>query len=218
MVRAPKFRQAKEIYERVVKIAQGAAMMTGTTFETFTDSGYSDYLPNETIGRLMSDIMNEIGAWQLDEDDIRFAKKIGATLTQEQKWAADSRIESDTELEVIRKNGVASFTVPYRKSDLPMPGSTDVGDVRWNTPTARLTAATQVFGTSGHSWQVVAQGKSGLCHKGMLLAAKTIALTTAELFERPELVEQAKAEWKKTLNGEKYLCPIPTGVKPAALR
>lgn len=218
VVRAPKFRQAKEIYDRVVKIAQGAALMTGTTFETFTDSGYSDYLPNDILGRLMCDKMSEIGAWQPNDKDILFAKAIEATLTSDQKASANARIEGAKELDVIRESGIAGFTVPYQRSDISMPGSTDVGDVSQLMPTAQLTAATQAFGTPGHSWQVVAQGKSGLCHKGMLLAAKTIALTAAELFERPELVEQAKAEWEKSMNGEKYFCPIPEGVKPAALR
>lgn len=218
VARAPKFRQAKEIFDRIVKIAEGAALMTGTTFETVIDSGYTDYIPNDTLSLLMSEKLKDLGAWKPDAEDIRFAKDIGATLTSTQKSTANARIREQEELAVIRENGIASFVRPYRKTDIPMAGSTDVGDVSWIVPTAQLTAATQAFGTPGHSWQVVSQGKSGICHKGTLLAAKTIALTAAELLEQPQIVEKARSEWEKTLNGESYLCPIPPEVKPAALR
>ncbi|WP_411678367.1 M20 family metallopeptidase [Caproicibacter sp.] len=218
VVRAPKFRQAKEIFDRVVKIAKGAALMTGTAFETVIDSGYTDYIPNDTLSRLMSEKMKELGPWQADGEEIGFAKEIGETLTATQKATANARVRDREELGVIRETGIAGFVRPYQKSDTPMPGSTDVGDVSWIVPTAQCSAATQAFGTPGHSWQVVSQGKSGICHKGMLLAAKTIALTAAELFEHPEIVSRAREEWKETLHGESYLCPIPPEVEPAALR
>ena len=218
VVRAPKLRQAKEIFDRVVRIAKGAALMTGTEMELVFDSGYTDYLPNDTLSRLMAEKMAELGAWEADGEDVRFAKEIAATLTPTQRATADARIRDGEQRRTIRETGLAGFVLPYRRTDATMPGSTDVGDVSRVVPTAQATAATWAFGTPGHSWQVVTQGKSSLLHKGMLLAAKTIALTAAELFEHPETVEAAKAEWKEAMNGETYDCPIPAGVKPAAVR
>ena len=218
VVRAPKLRQAKEIFDRVVGIAKGAALMTGTELELVFDSGYTDYLPNDTLSRLMAEKMAELGAWEPDGGDVRFAKEIGSTLTPVQRATADARVRGPEQRKTIRETGLAGFVLPYRRTDAAMPGSTDVGDVSRVVPTAQATAATWAFGTPGHSWQVVAQGKSGLCHKGMLLAAKTIALTAAELFEHPETVEAAKAEWRESMDGEAYVCPIPAEVKPAAVR
>lgn len=218
VVRAPKFRQAKEIFDRVVKIAEGAALMTDTTMEIVFDSGYTDYIPNDTLSTLMGQKLQELGAWEPDPEDVRLAKEIAATLTPTQKASADAKVSDPDKMKLIDELGIAAYAEPYQKSDIPIPGSTDVGDVSWVVPTAQMTAATWAFGTPGHSWQVVTQGKSGLCHKGMLLAAKAIALTAAELFEQPQIIDTAKDEWRATLNGESYLCPIPADVKPAATR
>ena len=95
-------------------------------------------------------------------------------------------------------------------------GSTDVGDVSWQTPTAQIYMGTWANSTPGHSWQVVAQGKSGLAHKAMLQAGKVLAATGLDLVLDPELVKKAQAELKDRLQGETYVA-IPKGVKPRGL-
>ncbi|MCU6794262.1 amidohydrolase, partial [Paenibacillus sp. WQ 127069] len=62
------------------------------------------------------------------------------------------------------------------------------------------------------------QGKSDLCHKGMLHAGKVMALAGVELLENPELVAKAKEEFDNRRGGETYICPIPPEVKPSPLR
>ena len=104
--------------------------------------------------------------------------------------------------------------MPYFHSDVVIPGSTDVGDVSWQTPTAQINTATFASGVPGHSWQIVSMGKSTIAKKGMKLAAKVLAATAIDLFEDGELLEKAKAEFaKKTKSG--YVCPIEDGAKPA---
>jgi aminobenzoyl-glutamate utilization protein B len=71
-------------------------------------------------------------------------------------------------------------------------GSTDVADVSWAVPTAGLRTATWVPGTSSHSWQAVAAGGTSIGHKGMVVAAKTIALTALDLFSAPESMVAAR--------------------------
>ena len=96
-------------------------------------------------------------------------------------------------------------------------GSTDVGDVSWNCPTAQATVTTWAAGTPGHSWQVVSQGKSGLAHKGLIYAAKVMAGAAIDMYEDPEIIAKAKAEMKEELDGDTYHCPIPDGSRPRAL-
>jgi len=73
-------------------------------------------------------------------------------------------------------------------------GSTDVGDVSWAVPTAGFSTATWVPGTAAHSWQAVAAGGMSIGHKGMLLAARLLALTATELYTNPAVIKTA---WKE---------------------
>ncbi|MGH8722471.1 MAG: hypothetical protein ACREU4_10825, partial [Burkholderiales bacterium] len=76
-------------------------------------------------------------------------------------------------------------------------GSTDVGDVSWTVPTTGLRTATWVPGTSAHSWQATAAGGMSIGYKGMNVASQTLALAGKELFTRPKLLAEAKAEFAK---------------------
>ena len=75
--------------------------------------------------------------------------------------------------------------------------STDLGDVSWSMPTVGMTAATFVPGTPGHSWQAVACAGSSIGAKGMLVAAKTMALTAIDLVSDPRHIQHARAEFEK---------------------
>lgn len=75
-----------------------------------------------------------------------------------------------------------------------MSASTDVGDVSYTTPTAGLSAGTWAPGTPPHSWQAVAASGTSVGTKGAEVAAKTLALTAAQLFQSPDTLAAAKAE------------------------
>jgi len=104
--------------------------------------------------------------------------------------------------------------LPPYKSEIVQPGSTDVGDVSWAAPTGQIGTACMAIGTPGHSWQIVAQGRMGIGHKGMLYAAKVMALGAVEFMTDPGLVRQAQAEFKKLRAAANYTSPIPDGLKP----
>ena len=101
--------------------------------------------------------------------------------------------------------GVAEYR-PNR--DEPLYGSTDVGDVSWVTPTAQCWVACFAFGTPMHSWQLVAQGKTGMAHAGLRLAARALAATALRLFDDPALLQRAREELEQRRGGP-YVCPIP---------
>jgi aminobenzoyl-glutamate utilization protein B len=74
-------------------------------------------------------------------------------------------------------------------------GSTDVGDVSWTVPTVGLGTATWVPGTAAHTWQAIAAGGTSIGHKGMMVAARTLALTMADLLEDTSLLVTAREEF-----------------------
>jgi aminobenzoyl-glutamate utilization protein B len=57
-----------------------------------------------------------------------------------------------------------------------------------------LATATFVPGSAGHSWQNTAAAGSSIGVKGAVVAAKTMALTAAELFVSPETIAAATTE------------------------
>jgi aminobenzoyl-glutamate utilization protein B len=89
--------------------------------------------------------------------------------------------------------------------------------VSWVVPTVQARVATQAIGTPGHSWQVTAQGKSGLAHKGMVTAAKAMAGVAVDAILDPNLIARAKADLAQRTAAGGYVCPIPDDVQPSLM-
>ena len=92
--------------------------------------------------------------------------------------------------------------------------STDVGDVSWQLPTAELSTATFVPGTPGHSWQSTACAGMTIGRKGMLVAAKTLALSALDLLTSPSEIAAARASFDKRRAGHEYRSRVPADQKP----
>jgi aminobenzoyl-glutamate utilization protein B len=176
-VRHPDATVLSTIWERVEAAAKGAADGTGTSVDWEIMHGNHSLLPNELIAGLMQKNMESIGGFSYTKEEQVFAETIYNTLNQPEYALGDEQrvLETDTTISM---------------------GSTDVGDISWNVPTAEFTTATWVPGTSAHSWQAIAAGGTDIGIKGMQLAAKTLALTAADIFEEPELATKARKELK----------------------
>jgi aminobenzoyl-glutamate utilization protein B len=178
-VRSPNRQIVTEVWDRVTKAAQGAAMGTGTTVEWEITGGVYELLGNEALARAMHANLTTVGGVPYTAEEKAFAAKIGKTL-----FGKPTAVET------------AELVMPFDpKSASSGGGSTDVADVSWATPTVGLNAATWVPGTPSHSWQAVAAGGTTIGLKGMIVAAKTLALTGVDLFTQPELIAKAKAEF-----------------------
>ena len=179
-VRHPDPRVVADVFERIKKIAEGAALGTGTTFDYELINGVYSMLPNDTLGRVMDANLRRVGAPQWNAEETAFAEKLAKTLPGKNLPS----LASHDEIRKYRFNG-QKFS------------STDSGDVSWVTPLATLNTATWVPGTAAHSWQATAAGGMTIGYKGTVVAAKTLALTAAQLFTSPETVAAAKAEFEK---------------------
>lgn len=215
-VRAPKKYQVDEIYPRVLKIAEGAAMMTETTVSVEIDTGISDFSPNRTISEVMGKCNVEMGGIEFSEEAKKYADEIYETISETDRRSIVGTLKMQTgteDVEAFSKEKLLGTAFDYVPSSLVLPGSTDVGDVSHVVPTAQMVATTSVQGTPAHSWQQTAQANSPIAHEGLIYAGKVMAYTAATLLENPELIEKAKEEHRKETGG-KYQCPIPDDVKP----
>ncbi|GEB32049.1 MULTISPECIES: M20 family metallopeptidase [Brevibacillus] len=209
LVRAPKVDQVQEIYERVCKIAKGAAMMTETEVEIVFDKACSNLVQNRTLEEVMYKNYQELGVPVHDEAELQLAKAMRATLSEQEKATAERQSPGTPDPDMV------TWLNPYNGGTIPLNGSTDVGDVSWITPTAQCTTACFINGSTLHSWQWVALGATSMAHKGMLHAGKVMAATAVDMLQNPELIAKAKAELKERLGGKEYVCPIPDGVMPS---
>ena len=222
MVRANKVRQSIELQKRVDKIAEGAALMTETSFERVFIDGTAELLPNYTIEKLLYDNFTEIGVPQYTPEELDFAQKLKATYPAETEAPGIGATFDDDIAEQVQAL-TENMTKPINDFLMPLysclgfiPGSTDVGDVSWQPPTSQINVVTWPAGMPAHTWQTVACGKTSIAYKGMLCAGKVLAATAIDLFEDEELLNKAKAEFAKRSKGG-YACPIEPDAKPIAL-
>ena len=209
IVRAADLPTLQALAARVDRIAEGAALMTETRVERRVVSGMSNLLGNGPLERAMFDNLQRLGPPPFDAEDRAFAEAIRETVDQRDIDSAHQRFGIE-----VTDAPLCDLVVPLEAKGAGMVGSTDVGDVSWAVPTVQMRGATYAIGTPGHSWQLTAQGKSPLAHKGMVHAAKTMAGTAIDALQSPALLAQAKAEHQARLARTPYVSPLPEGLAP----
>ncbi len=219
LIRSTTNPKCKKLYERVIRIAQGAALMSDTTVEVLFDEGLSNTIPNFALEDVMAEAMTEIGAPVYTAEERAYAKQFKETFSVEDQISdLPYAVKDVTALkENVRNSEICDYVIETFHSDRCEMGSTDVGDVSWVVPTATVNTSCYSYGAGSHSWQWTAQGKSAVAHKGMLYAAEIMAKSAAKLVEKPELIEKAKKEFSQRLDGEVYECLIPAEIKPHVL-
>ena len=176
--------------------AKGAALGTDTKVEVEITGGVHDLLPNETLARAMYANLKEVGGYAMTDEEKAFGAEVQKTFTGKVPPLSSTQDIAEYQL----RAGTAS---------------TDVGDVSWVVPTVGMSAATWVPGTAAHSWQAVAAGGTSIGIKGMMMAAKSMALTAIDLYTNPALLEGAWKEFKGKTEGFTYEALI--GDRPPAL-
>ena len=183
------------VYERVKKIAEGAAMMAEVDYSIELISGIYEIQPNRTGAAALLKNMELLGPIDYSKDELKYAK----TIQRETDKPEDGM---DADIEPLRE------TLPAQG------GSTDVGDVSQIVPVVRARVSAAPKDVPWHSWAVVACTGMSIGHKGMLFAAKSLSMTMVDLFENPQLVKEIKAEFKKRKGDKVYKAMIPDGPPP----
>ncbi len=216
-IRAPQNDQLFELLERVNDIARGAALMSGTKVKINVVSAYADMLQNRTLDQLIYKHIKSIFPLKYTDKELDYAQgfyEVGdKSMVMMYKKMATM---------FLGEKGEGLFDGPMALGYFPpnpqKMGSTDVGDVSWNIPSAWFSAQTFALGTAAHSWQAVAQGKSSIAHRGMAAAAEVMARTGVDLLTNPGLVDKAKEDLQRALNGRSYQTIIPQDVKPGMIK
>jgi aminobenzoyl-glutamate utilization protein B len=184
------------VWSRILKIAQGAALMTETTLEVKELGGTTNVVPNEVLAKEAQRNIEEVGGFVYTPEEKQFAEEV----QKSQPPGEGKKLESTA----------AVLPLGARTGE----ASTDAGDVSWNVPTIGFRAATFVPGVVAHTWQAAATSGMSIGQKGMVVAAKALAITGGDLFADAQLVADAKADFHKQLNGTIYQSVIPEFQKP----
>lgn len=213
-IRAPQIRTALDVAERVKDIAQGAALMSGTKVSVDVTAGMCEYVPNDTLGKVFEEALNEVGPPRFDDKDRELAAQFFALYNPDEK-AAHMRLIAEIYPEPQRFADVALIEeiAPYVRTSSTGIGSTDVGDVSYATPTVQLNVGCFANATPGHSWQLTAQAGSSIAEKGLLCAAEAMALGIIKVMQNPTVLQEARKEYV-TVTGGKYICPVGPQAKP----
>ena len=219
MVRSNHVAEAIELQKRVDKIAQGAALMTETTFEKKFIDGLSDTISNFALERVLYKNYEELGVPSYTEEENAFADALAKTYLGNDRVpgvAAGNDEQAKEQVIAMQQacgHAMNAFLAPLYQGNAFKAGSTDVGDVSWLTPTAQIHVAAWPNGCPGHSWQNVSCDRTEIGHKAALCAGKVLAATAIDLFEDTSLLDEARAEFeKRTKDG--YVCPIPKDAVP----
>jgi aminobenzoyl-glutamate utilization protein B len=188
-----------DIWDRLLKISQGAVLMTGTTVEVTDIRSDANIIGNDALAPVAQKNLEEVGGFTMNDTEKTFALEMQKTLN----------IDTVPSLDETR------MIDPLRPVDLNAPSaSTDVGDVSWTVPTIGFTTATFVPGVAPHTWQASASAGMSIGQNGMVVASKALAVTAIDLFASPSLVQAARADFDRKLTGKTYHTFIPAGQKP----
>ena len=194
-VRHPKEKSVEELFNRVVKAAEGAALGTDTKMSFEVIHGNYSLMPNDALQRVMHNELSNLGGISYTKEEGEYAKQLHGTLLDPK-----SRI------------GDQENIAPYKPRHGY--GSTDVGDISWLVPTAGARIATWVPGTPAHSWQAVAAGGTTIGLKGTKLASQVLTYTAIEIYLNPSIVKEAKDELKERVGKNFDYFPLLGNRKP----
>jgi aminobenzoyl-glutamate utilization protein B len=193
-VRDANMAAAKETFDKLVKVAEGAALMTGTTMDYKIDAAAWPQLGLKPVAEAVQANIEAIGMPQWTEEEQAFARKFQTAMG-------------------ARPIGLRTATTPLGQRPQSA-SSNDNGDVTWVVPSAMLNFPGSVPGIGYHNWQAAVTPTSTIAHKGMVAGAKVLAGTILDLLARPELVAAARAEFDKQTSEMKYFAVLPADAKP----
>ena len=161
----------KEMWDFGNKMAEGAGLMTSTTWTSqLVGTAWPQHF-NKPVAEAMYANAQRVGLPQWSDDDQRLAKavqrEVGSTNTN----------GLDTMLRPLQG--------PVRDEDKRGAGSDDIGDVSWTVPTITLRYPANIPGLPGHNWSSAVASATPIAHKGVVAGAKVQAMTILDLLTTP---------------------------------
>jgi aminobenzoyl-glutamate utilization protein B len=210
-LRSPLPHQVEEVTERVRRIAQGAALMTDTRVEEIFEGFSANVLNNHTLADLQYRAMQLIGPIPFTPAEVAYATEINAAYPESSAGETLAMLGLPAHL---GKEPLLPDNYPADNADVILPGSTDVGDLSWCVPVSMLSTACWPSRVAPHTWGAVAASAHSIGHKGMLHAAKVMALAAMDLYTTPEHLQEIQDEFERATGGQPYKCLLPEHVQP----
>jgi aminobenzoyl-glutamate utilization protein B len=185
---------AKETYDKLLKIAEGAALMTGTTWDVKYAASAWPQLVNRAIAEAVQKNIDVVGMPKWTDAEINFARDF--------QKAAEKPV------------------VGLRTAPIPLGGrgqassSNDNGDVSWVVPAGSVNFPSSVPGIEYHEWKAAVTPVSSISHKGQVAGAKVLAASIIDLLTSPELLQKARAEFEVESKKTPYFSLLPPDTKP----
>lgn len=195
-VRADRHDAVEQVYARIVDIARGAALMTGTEMSVKVEGDSHEVLPNRALSNIITANLEAVGPPPFDDKDRAFAR------------------ETQKDLPRVPDRALFEDINPVPAEPGQVMASTDQGDLSWHVPTGRMTVASYAYGAPGHSWQVVASTGMSIGEKAMITAAKTLAATGLDLLTQPALLEEARASFRELRDPLEFHTLLPEDAAP----
>jgi aminobenzoyl-glutamate utilization protein B len=188
--------EVQKYYERILKIAEAAALATETAHKVHLITGVHEYLLNRPMQEALQNNLELVGAPQFTEEEQEFARSLQRIVNKEEKGFNE-------EIKPL----------PDKPGEVKG-GSTDVAEVSWIVPTAGFRISTAAEDIPWHSWATTACHGTMASLKGAVVAAKVIATTGIDLLTKPTLLKESKEFFLKATEGKTYQSPIPVEQKP----
>jgi aminobenzoyl-glutamate utilization protein B len=185
---------AKENFDKLVNIARGAALMTGTTMEMEPFGAAWPSLGNKVIAETIQKNLETVGMPKWTDEENKFAKELQKSLGK-------------------REEGLPTKVEPLRASRQHS-SSNDIGDITWVVATATVRFPVVVPGVQGHHWTAGITPAMSIAHKGAVVGAKVIAASALDLLTSPELRAAAKKQLDEDTKDTKYFSLLPPGARP----
>ena len=183
-------------YERVLKVIEGAAMMTGTTYKVHFKSGVHEMLMNRAGNELVYANLLALGPPSFTDKEQAFAKAVQKNSGVEEK-------------------GLSGKIEPFKRPERNLGGgSTDVAEVSWLTPTTSLVVAAMPLGAPGHHWSTVACSGMSIGTKAVVTAAEVLSATCLDFLTEPQSIRRMRDEWQADKKGREYKSPLPADLAP----
>jgi aminobenzoyl-glutamate utilization protein B len=186
--------EAKQTYDKLLKIAEGAAMMTFTTWDVKYAASAWPQLVNKAIAEAIQKNIDQVGVPKWSEE--------------EQKFARDFQTFAEKPV------------VGLRPAPLPLGGrrqatsSNDNGDVSWVVPAGLVNFPSSVPGIGYHEWKAAVTPVSSISHKGQVTGAKVLAGSIIDLITDPELLKKARSEFEIETKKTPYFSLLPPDAQP----
>ena len=186
--------RAQAIFEKAKKVAEGAALMTGTEYSVQVFSAIWPTRGNRTVAEVTQKNIEMVGMPRWSEEEQSLARAVQRSIK-------------------VPQDGLHKEVSPLRESRQAA-SSNDAGEITWVVPTGRVTFPGNIPWIPFHHWAAGVATATSISHKGAVAGAKVLAASVVDFLTNPALVEEARSTFKEEIAGVQYESFLPKDQKP----